>query len=104
LFASFRRLQRSNEELLSQAEGYEVQIEHLGSRLRAVQPSQTDVLMASFGSRRQSRNNFRVVEAGDEDGDESVLDDLGTSEESLPIFDDDDDEELELSHEIETDV
>ena len=39
-------------------------------------------------------------------GVESPVDDLNTSEESLPIFDEDDDDEdeLDLTHEIETDV
>ena len=106
-----RRLQRSNEELLSQAEGYQVQIEHLGSRLRAIQPSQTEVLMANFGTRRHSRNAMEGAASASSAiavGVESPIDDLDTSEESLPIFDEDDDDEdddeLDLTHEIETDV
>ena len=111
-------MQRSNEELLSQAEGYQVQIEHLSSRLRAVQPSQTEVLMANFGTRRHGlggRNNAMEAVAATSSaaaaagiGVESPIDDLDTSEESLPIFDEDDDDEddgeLDFSHEIETDV
>ena len=108
----FRRLQRSNEELLSQAEGYQVQIEHLGSRLRAVQPSQTEVLMANFGSRRHSRSAVEGAASGCSSavviGVDSPIDDLDTSEESLPIFDEDDDDDdeddLDITHEIETDV
>jgi len=108
-----RRLQRSNEELLSQAEGYQVQIEHLGSRLRAIQPSQTEVLMANFGTRRHSRNAMEGAASASSAvgiGAESPIEDLDTSEESLPIFDEDDDDddedddELDLTHEIETDV
>ena len=107
-----RRLQRSNEELLSQAEGYQVQIEHLSSRLRAIQPSQTEVLMANFGTRRHSRNAMEgAASASSAVGieAESPIEDLDTSEESLPIFDEDDDDdedddELDLTHEIETDV
>ena len=105
-------MQRSNEELLSQAEGYQVQIEHLGSRLRAVQPSQTEVLMANFGARRHSRSAVEGAASGCTTavaiGLDSPIDDLDASEESLPIFDEDDDDDeeddLDLAHEIETDV
>ena len=86
-----------------------MQIEHLGSRLRAIQPSQTEVLMANFGTRRHSRNAMEGAASASSAvvmGVESPVDDLNTSEESLPIFDEDDDDEdeLDLTHEIETDV
>eukprot|EP00095_Tigriopus_kingsejongensis_P007652 maker-scaffold116_size340332-snap-gene-0.28 protein:Tk07652 transcript:maker-scaffold116_size340332-snap-gene-0.28-mRNA-1 annotation:"coiled-coil domain-containing protein 102a" len=99
---SISRLQRSNEELLSQAEGYEVQIEHLTSRLRSL--PQNEILPF----RRPSRlfPNHMLPDPMINADMESRF---SSSEESLPIFDDDDDdldedEHIVVSHEIETDV
>ena len=89
---TIRRLQRTHEELLSQTEGYEVQIEHLTSRLRSM-PSQAEQIL---GHRRPSRVSHLHMQHNYVDH-QRVME--SSSEESLPIFDDDED-----INEIETDV
>ncbi|TRY72433.1 hypothetical protein TCAL_08143 [Tigriopus californicus] len=101
---TIRRLQRSNEELLGQAEGYQVQIEHLTSRLRALPQNQI------LPFRRPSR--LFPNHLPDPMINAEVESTFSSSEESLPIFDEDEDDDLDLdpvdealvSHEIETDV
>lgn len=102
---SYRRLQRSNEELLGQAEGYQVQIEHLTSRLRSL--PQNEILPFRRPSRLFPNHLPDPLINAEVDSR------FSSSEESLPIFDEDDDEddldlnpvdEALVSHEIETDV
>ena len=84
-----RRLQRTNEELLGQAEAYEVQIEHLTSRLRAM-PSQAEQLLLGH-HRRQSR----ILAPYGQQQHEQQEQNLSSSEESLPVFDETIDDDLE---------